>query len=306
MPVVTVPKLPSLAAPRIGNIEITTPAMTEERDDTKADDGFGAGDSSTAVEAAGNGNGGVAVTPEERERQVKLGLLLVRLGAANENSVFGPRGLMVPPPDLLVIHRPEDDVQPQGSFKWYNPLSWFFIGSRTSPMVWGLTAPPPANTREDALTPPATSMATAAATTETVTAPPTAKTKATRTRSLPVVNMQPLRDEESLEPAVREERARLQKDSDEVHRVLDGIEDTRYTYLVPSQEIRCEEEVVSVVRCYEKHNAMTRGQLFSGDMTSLTALPAVADVLQCGPVVALLKQCAEGMVVAYNKSDGSG
>ncbi|KEG07135.1 hypothetical protein DQ04_10781020 [Trypanosoma grayi] len=328
MPVETASSRPYLATPPVGRLEIDT-LPAEAAVASTAPDGTNAANAASASAASnsgGGGSGGKVVTREERERQIKLGLLLVRLGAATENSVFGARGLSVPPRDLLLIHRPEDDEDPRRPFKWYNPLSWFLSGPRPSPLRWSSSETPiktktaaaaRAATRTTITTTTAASVIEAADAATSAAAAASEKVKKKKVRPLPVVNMQPLRDDSVLEPAVREERTKLFKDEEEVHRVLDRIEETRYNYLVPSQELRCEDAVIAVAQCYDKCNAVAQSRattaaaipttpaaaVAEGKLFSNAALPAAAEALQCGPVVALLKRCAEGVAAAYSESE---
>ncbi|RNF02634.1 hypothetical protein TraAM80_06316 [Trypanosoma rangeli] len=327
MPVATAPSLPNLAAPPVGRLDINAPAATENEAAATPDvapttpptstEGASAAAAAAAAAspAVGNGDSGVAVAREERERQVKLGLLVVRLGGAKEKNVFGARGLTVPPRDLLVIHRPEDDAVARRPFKWYDPISWFLSGPRQSPMIWSSAPAGATSSRASPTTPPATVTAatsaasaigdaSVAAAVAASTAMAAASASARKKRPLPHIDMQPLKDAETLEPAVSEERAKLLKDEAAVHSVLDKIEEARYTYLVPSQELRCEAEVMSVLRCYMDSSAVAGSRAASAEASSPTALPAVAGVLQCGPVVGLLKQCVEGVVASYSESDG--
>ncbi|RNF27427.1 uncharacterized protein Tco025E_00357 [Trypanosoma conorhini] len=293
MPVATAPSLPNPAAPPVGRLEVNAPAATGSDAATTPDVG--------AKTPAEGGNGGVAVAREERERQIKLGLLVVRLGGAKENNVFGARGLTVPPRDLLVIHRPEDDAAARRPFKWYDPISWFLSGPRPSPMTWSASS-----AVKKSSPPTAAASVVADASVAAAVATATAATSATarKKRPLPPVDMHPLKDAATLEPAVGEERAKLLKDEASVHSVLDRIEEARYAYLVPSQELRCEAEVMSVLQCYMNGNAAAGVRAAAAEAPSPTALPAAAGVLQCGPVVALLRRCAEKMVVSYSEADG--
>ncbi|KAH9593268.1 hypothetical protein LSM04_004906 [Trypanosoma melophagium] len=338
MPVATAPSLPDLTTPPVGSLDINTPAQTvaptaagadgtqspppASNTNTNNTNGNNTnGNASTTVGGADRSEkGGVALTPGERERQIKLGLLLVRLGAAKENHVFGARGLTVPPRDLLVIHRPEDDAQMRRPFRWYNPISWFLSGPRPSPLRWSTTAgtittsPKPNITTTGTTTTTTTTTAAAAAAEAAAEAASMAKLKR-KTRPLPTVRMEQLKDDTVLESAVREDREKLISAGKALHSTLDSIEETRYAYLVPSYELECEDEVLSVVKCYEKYNTAAHNQRLektktadaSSSSSSLTLsmeLPVEADVLQCGPVVALLRKCAEGMVAAYSEANG--
>ncbi|ESL10491.1 hypothetical protein TRSC58_01776 [Trypanosoma rangeli SC58] len=319
MPVATAPSLPNLAAPPVGRLEVNAPAATENETAATPDVAAttppastrGSSAAAAASPALEDGNRGVAVAREERERQVKLGLLVVRLGGAKEKDVFGARGLTVPPRDLLVIHRPEDDAVARRPFRWYDPISWFLSGPRQSPMIWSSAPTGATSSRASPPTPAATTSAASAigdasvaAAVAASTATAAASASARKKRPLPHIDMRPLKDAETLEPAVSEERAKLLKDEAAVHSVLDKIEEARYTYLVPSQELRCEAEVMSVLRCYVDSSAVAGNRAASEEAPSPTALPAVANVLQCGPVVGLLKQCVEGMVASYSEADG--
>ncbi|EKG08019.1 hypothetical protein TCSYLVIO_000846 [Trypanosoma cruzi] len=318
MPVATAPSLPNLAAPPVGNIEINAPAAMVTENEPTPDAGANNTPNSVAntavgVPSAGDGNGGVTVSRGERERQIKLGLLLVRLGGAKETDVFGVRGLVVPPRDLLVIHRPEDDAEARRPFRWYDPISWFLSGPRPSPMRWSSTTavsklsqavPQKVTTKSTVSVASGIDASSVAATVAAATTTAAASPKVKKKRPLPVVNMQPLKDDETLEPVVKEEREKLLKDEAAVHGVLDSIEEARYKYLVPSRILGCEAEVMSVLQCYIKSNAAARNIADAEESLLPTALPAAADVLQCGPVVALLKRCAEGMVASYSEADG--
>ncbi|AAQ15751.1 uncharacterized protein TEOVI_000539800 [Trypanosoma equiperdum] len=294
MTVATAPTPPDLSKPPADKLEIHT--------QTTGNDG---GSSSGAAKE-------VFVTPEEVERQVKLGLLLVQLGAAKENQIFGPRGLMTPPRDLLVINRYEDSKEARRPFKWYDPISWFLSGPKPSPMFW---SPSPFRNEEQeraVTTSPTAASGTAAATQTPEIGPATSLAPAVKKiRAIPPVDMRPLGDDVHLEAAVRLDREKLLKDEETLHKMLNGVEDTRHAYLVPAQELQCEDEVLAVVQCYEKHvsaiqAASGSGMSNSGKILSEGAaleLPVIADVLQCGPVVSLLRRCAEGVVGAYSQKD---
>lgn len=278
-----------------------------------------------------------AVSAHEQEQLTKLGVLLVNVGAASEEKVFGVKGSRAMQSyqnhamtDLLVINRHEDDAAAH-PFLWYKPWTWWRSGPQVSPIV-----------RVPALTPPVYSHGSAASldsshavptsdgTTQTDLGedealpppPPAAATppavKAKRKKGLPTVDMRPLTDDEvaALTPAVQEDRAKVMKAEEHIHAALQNIEDTRYRYLVPARDLHCEAEVVAVVRCYaERHQAAASRHAAAAASSSAAdnaaaakttsaaaaAAPVVrADLLACGPDVRQLKACAEKMAMAYS------
>ncbi|EPY26832.1 hypothetical protein STCU_06056 [Strigomonas culicis] len=275
-----------------------------------------------------------SISLEEADRQTKLGIFLVNTGIAQESQVFAGNAEIMKAvrnrqvPDLLVINRPQDDWR-RHPIIWYKPWTWFFGGPRVSPMLWTSMPPPPPpppqpERREEG------SQTDAASPTEdkAVDLPPVVIKKpeptppAAKKRSgLPPVVMEPLKDSvvEGLAPAVRADRENLLKAETSVHKILQGIEDTRYKYLVPSTELSCEAEVVEVVKCYAVENAnaakkkaailkaredeLAKGYSNRIDEDGYLDKPIVLfDALNCGPKVKNLRQCTEKMLKDY--SDG--
>lgn len=275
-----------------------------------------------------------SISPEEADRQTKLGILLVNQGVAQESQVFGSntdimkavRNRQVP--DLLVINRPQDDAHLDLA-KWYKPWTWFKGAPRVSPMQWSAPppvpppAPPPARVEEGSQTDADPDVA------EALPLPPAPERKAEpeappapkKRSGLPPVVLEPLSDSAvaSLAPAVRADRDKLLKAEANVHQILQGIEDTRYKYLVPSTELSCEAEVVEVVKCYAVENAnaakkraailreredeLAKGYSNRIDENGYLDKPIILfDALNCGPKVKKLKQCTEKMLKDY--SDG--
>lgn len=289
-----------------------------------------------------------AAAAEELRRRTALGTLLVNMGAAPEEKVFGAAGSPAMQAyrehrmqELLVIHRPQDDAAAH-PVSWYKPWTWWTGGAQVSPIVREVhhhhrvagsgptTAPAQTSdttqTEQDAAAPAAAAAAGGAAIPADVlpaqeTAKATAQPKRKR-KGLPTVNMRPLTDDEvaSLTPAVRAEREKLLRSEEHIHKTLQGIEDTRYRYLVPSRDLKCEAEVAAVVRCYAERNhtsaaaaAQTGSESNSGSGASSSKVgvaarrggaeerPLVrADLLACGPHVQRLKTCAETMVMKYS------
>lgn len=274
-----------------------------------------------------------SISPEEADRQTKLGIFLVNNGVADESQVFGANTNIMKAvrsrqvPDLLVINRPQDD-KTHNPVKWYKPWTWFFGGPRVSPMQWSgappLPPPPPQRTEEgsqtdadpdlgeetDSMPPPVIKK-------PEPDAPPPPKKRS----GLPPVIMEPLSDSAvaNLTPAVRADRDKLLKAEANVHKILQGIEDTRYKYLVPSTELSCEAEVVEVVKCYaienanaaqkkaailkEREDELAKGYSNRIDEDGYLDKPIIVfDALNCGPKVRKLKQCTEKMLKDY--SDG--
>ncbi|KAG5487967.1 hypothetical protein LSCM1_08282 [Leishmania martiniquensis] len=270
-----------------------------------------------------------AAPSEELQRLTALGTLLVNMGAASEEKVFGMKDSAPMLAyrdhrmhDLLVINRPQDDAAAH-PFTWYKPWTWWGSGAQVSPIVVQrrsapeesasapvTTAPPPrttsTQTAEDAVATPSSDAAAPKA------APPKRK------KGLPVVDMRPLTDEEVdvLTPAVRDERAKLLRSEKHIHETLQSMEDTRYRYLVPSRELKCEAEVMEVVRCYAERNQAKAASLVAHCSDAPSGEAAAShnrasdlgeravvrtDLLACGPHVQRLKACAESMVTKYSR-----
>ncbi|KPA73811.1 putative mitochondrial hypothetical protein [Leptomonas pyrrhocoris] len=281
---------------------------------------------------AENGSGGSGMSPQDDERRTKLGVLLVNLGAASEEKVFGRKGSAAMQAyrdgnmtDLLVIHRPTDDAAAH-PFHWYNPWTWWSSGPQVSPLVRvpaagsASSGGPPSGSAETAtVTAAVNSVVGATQADETDVPPPPPAVEPTvkpkKKKGLPTVDMRPLKDDEvaALTPAVQDDRAKLLKTEAHLHTALQNIEDTRYRYLVPSRELHCEAEVAAVVRCYsERHEAFAAATAAALKAQSAaepsecvhapaTANPVVrADLLACGPDVQRLKRCAEAVAMTYS------
>lgn len=308
---------------------------------------------------------GAPLSEAERERQARLGALLVNLDAAKEEEVFGPSGAEVMrvyrehrAPDLLVINRREDDAS-QHPICWYKPWTWWTGGAQVSPMIWedtGRSLPPlPSNdahptetTVEKEVPRQAVGKEVFTQTMETnepvpevavETPPPVVLTElavqiateeaerlnrsgayAQKKRGVPPVSMLPLTEEQLnlLTPTVREDRVKMLKAEENIHKTLQGIEDTRYKYLVPSTDIACEREVAEVTLCYARENAAAAAEKASRQQARAAEVakgysnqvedegvekPIVLfNVLRCGPKVAAMKACTERMLSTY--SDG--
>lgn len=149
----------------------------------------------------------------------------------------------------------------------------------------------------------------------------------------PSVNTAPLTEQQAaqLTANVRADRDKLLAAEQHVHDVLQGLEDTRFKYLVPSADLPCDREVEAVVKCYVAKNAeaenrreavrkrlqaeMRRDYMKADYPLSLAEkkgsagvadVPIVAfDALQCGPQVKQLRLCTDRMLEAYSKQDTS-
>ncbi|TPP42988.1 hypothetical protein CGC20_35390 [Leishmania donovani] len=236
-----------------------------------------------------------AESSEELKRLTALGTLLVNMGAASEEKIFGVKDSAPMLAyrqnrlhELLVINRPQDDAAAH-MFIWYKPWTWWSSGAQVSPIVVKRML-----TEEGSADAPRT------------TAPPQTP-GSTQTEADEV---------DALTPAVRDERAKLLLSEKHIHETLQGMEDTRYRYLVPSHDLKCEAEVMDVVRCYAERNqakaaslaaeggrappgaaATSHNRLSGGGEKAVVR----ADLLACGPHVQRLKTCAESMVMQYSR-----
>jgi hypothetical protein len=276
--------------------------------------------SSTSISSSSNNNNGGA-SADDVERLTKLGVLLVNVGAASEEKVFGVKNSAAMQTyrdhrmsDLLVINRSEDDAAAH-PLCWYKPWTWWTSGRQVSPIlrVPASAASTVTAGQSSTSTGAATTTATGASQTNAahVETLPAAEphVKPRKKAGLPTVNMRPLTDDEVavLTPAVQEDRGKLLKAEEHIHKMLQNIEDTRYRYLVPSRDLHCEAEVVAVVRCYaERQQAAAalkaKNGVAAGGVDGIPAEGAVvrSDLLACGPSVQQLKKCAEAMAMAYS------
>ncbi|CBZ23126.1 conserved hypothetical protein [Leishmania mexicana MHOM/GT/2001/U1103] len=270
-----------------------------------------------------------AESSEELKRLTALGALLVNMGAASEEKIFGMKDSAPMLAyrqnrmhELLVINRPQDDAAAH-MFIWYKPWTWWSSGAQVSPIVKRMLTEEGSASAPRTTAPPQTSGSTQ--TEADVVAPPpppdAVESKAApskRKKGLPPVDMRALTDEEvdALTPAVRDERAKLLRSEKHIHETLQGMEDTRYRYLVPSRDLKCEAEVMAVVRCYAERNeakaaslAAEGGRAPSGAAAASHNGPSGggekatvrADLLACGLHVQRLKVCAESMVMQYSR-----
>ncbi|KAG5512136.1 hypothetical protein JKF63_07604 [Porcisia hertigi] len=269
---------------------------------------------------------------EDLKRLRALGTLLVNMGAASEEKVFGSKNSAQMlayrerrMPELLVINRPQDDAAAH-PFIWYKPWTWWNSGAQVSPIVlWRSSLQE--GSAGLSLAASATRSVTSTQTEADVVAPPlppdagapkmeTSKRK----KGLPVVDMRPLTDEEvdALTPAVREEREKLLGSEKRIHETLQGMEDTRYRYLLPSRDLKCEAEVMAVVQCYTERNEANsasraddggnraRGEVKASHEASGSGVERAlvrSDLLACGPHVNRLQDCAESMVMRYSREE---
>lgn len=281
---------------------------------------------------------------DEVARQVKLAALLVKLGAAKEENVFGSAQSELMKTfrdgraaDLLVVNRREDEAD-RHPFDWYNPATWLSSGVQVSQMTWGITPQPiyilhPEMPTPRPSAPSATDSVEAAAVAASVSGDITTRLAADGSSlrvqklksGLPPVVMKPLpvSEVDALTPAVFGDREKLLKSEEAIHTRLQGIEDTRYRYLVPSIDMACETELTAVVKCYHKYNAVADAKraarrvecaaevdkrysnkvVGAGDL----GVPLVAlDVLACGPVVSALKKCTAEMVRGSSQGRSAG
>ncbi|GET85497.1 hypothetical protein, conserved [Leishmania tarentolae] len=288
-------------------------------------------ESSSTATSNSHAAASTADSSEELRRLTALGTLLVNMGVASEEKVFGMKD-SAPMlayrqnrmQELLVINRPQDDAAAH-VFIWHKPWTWWSSGAQVSPIVVKrmaaeemgastprTTAPPQTTgstqTNADVVAPPLP---------PDVVAPKAAPPK--RKKGLPAVDMRPLTDDEvdALTPAVRDERAKLLRSEKRIHDTLQGMEDTRYRYMLPSRNLKCEAEVMAVLRCYtERNQAKAASLVGEGDGAPLAAAAAShnessggggtravvrKDLLACGPHVQRLKACAESMVMQYSQ-----
>lgn len=280
-----------------------------------------------------------SVDPLEASRQTKLGLLLVELGGVPEERVFGSRDSAAMRayrehrvPDLLVINRPEDDAAAH-PLVWYKPWTWWSAGPQVSPMRWSSepgTGPAAAKETkaigtEDAAT--ATEATGPVESSESLLlkaadAAVAERKKRKKKSGLPPVIMTPLSEDDvqgKLTEQVRQDREKLLTSEERIHKVLQGIEDTRYKYLVPSQELSCERQVLDVVTCYERRNAeaekkraaitqkrkeeIAKGFSNQIDDVDVDAPIVLFDALACGAKVEALKKCTAAMVASYSEGE---
>ncbi|KAG5488211.1 hypothetical protein LSCM4_08191 [Leishmania orientalis] len=270
-----------------------------------------------------------AASSEEMKRLTTLGTLLVNMGAASEEKVFGMKDSAPMLAyrdhrmhDLLIINRPQDDAAAH-PFIWYRPWTWWSSGARVSPLVVWRKPAPEERAREPVMAAPPVIAASTQTERDRASPPssdlgePKAAPPPKRKKGLPVVDMRALTDEEvdALTPSVRDERAKLLRSEKHIHETLQGMEDTRYRYLVPSRDLKCEAEVLDVVRCYAERNQATAASLAAeggdappgataalhneaSDVGEKTVVRA--DLLACGPQVQRLRVCAESMVMKYS------
>ncbi|KPI84127.1 hypothetical protein ABL78_6825 [Leptomonas seymouri] len=263
------------------------------------------------TESSAGSGGGIAA--EDQARLNKFGVLLVNVGAASEEAVFGAKDSAAmlayrhqEMSDLLVINRRQDDAAAH-PFQWYKPWTWWRSGPQVSPIV---RAPAGKSSARGAPSSSAAAASMAVGATQTHGAdlplPPAAEQHVKqRKKGLPTVDMRPLTDSEvaALTPVVQEERAKVLKTEEHLHKALQNVEDMRHRYLVPSLDVHCEAEVAEVVRCYVKRHQATAGAVKAIDSASISSVevPAVrADLLACGPMVQQLKACAGAMAMAYS------
>lgn len=302
----------------------------------------------TQRQGASNGASLTSDAAAEAARQEKLGAVLVNLGGATEEQVFGSRSGPVMQayrehrvPDLLVINRRQDDAA-ANPFVWYQPWTWLSSGQQVSPLRWEHRAAPAGSSSHTTTTttsggappsPVSVDVSTATSNAAVVDAPlpflssaavaaVAADRKQKRKKAgLPPVVMVPLTDAQVtlLTPLVREDRQKLLASEERIHKVLQGIEDTRYKYLVPSQDLSCERAVHDVVVCYQRQNAVAdkkrlvilagreaeAAKGFSNRLNDedLDVPIVLFDALACGAKVSALKKCTAAMVASY--SDGS-
>ncbi|CAG9567218.1 conserved hypothetical protein [Leishmania major strain Friedlin] len=267
---------------------------------------------------------------EELKRLTALGTLLVNMGAASEEKIFGVKDSAPMLAyrqnrmhELLVINRPQDDAAVH-MFIWYKPWTWWSSGAQVSPIVVKRMLTEEGNAGEPRTTVPPQTTGSTQTEADVVAPPPppdAVEPKAAplkRKKGLPAVDMRALTDEEvdALTPAVRDERSKLLLSEKHIHGTLQGMEDTRYRYLVPSRDLKCETEVMNVVRCYTERNqakaaslAAEGGRAPPGAAAASHNRPSGggektvvrADLLACGPHVRRLKVCAESMVMQYSR-----
>ncbi|CAJ1005366.1 hypothetical protein Q4I28_000686 [Leishmania naiffi] len=270
-----------------------------------------------------------AASVEDLKRLTALGTLLVNMGATSEEKVFGMKDSAPMLAyranrmrELLVINRPQDDAAAH-PFIWHKPWTWWSSGAQVSPIAVRRES----TQEEGASAPGATSRPQRTGSTQTeadVVAPPPPDAVAPkaappkRKKGLPAVDIRALTDEEAeaLTPAVRDERAKLLRSEMRIHELLQGLESTRYRYLAPSHDFKCEAEVMAVIRCYAERNQARAASLAAegGGAPPGTAAASHngvsgggekavvrADLLACGPHVKHLKVCAESMVMKYSQ-----
>lgn len=274
-----------------------------------------------------------APTEAELDQLAKLGAVLVNLGVTSDEAVFGSSSRR-PMNDLVVIHRLQDEAL-RHPFDWRRPWSWVLSGAQVSPIVWrryvDVPLPPPSAPAPAAAASADVSVATSTeaspsvVSTETQTietgerktvAAAAAAAVVKRKRSgLPNVDMRPLTDAEvaALSENVRVARSKLLKSEESTHEALQGIEDTRYRYLVPSMELQCEAEVMAVLRCYKEKNAEVAAASNAANSTKDSAssshskrnptepmAPVIAsELLACSGVVEQLSKCTRQMAHRY-------
>ncbi|EPY36790.1 hypothetical protein AGDE_00007 [Angomonas deanei] len=251
------------------------------------------------------------LSSEEVERQKKLGAFIVQNNIASAEKVFGTPS-MRSPPDLLLINRSNEDALRHPKV-WYKPWTWFTGGQQVGALQWserhGAPEPFPAVRRPEAAPAPIEEVE-----------PEVEPRKVIKKKSgLPPVRMEIMKESEvqTLTPKVKEERDMLRQSEARIHQLLQGIEDTRYRYLIPSQDLKCEKEVTRVLRCYEKENEKAlqkkheimrqrEKELMSGvsnqvhSTVDLEKPVITTDVLNCAGLVKQLKTCTSKMVETYS------
>ncbi|KAK7198040.1 hypothetical protein NESM_000759600 [Novymonas esmeraldas] len=257
---------------------------------------------SPSSDAAGSAAAAVpdAAADAELRRRIDLGVLLVNMGAATEERVFGMQDSAAMHAyrerrvrELLVVNRRQDDAAAH-PLVWFKPWTWWRSGPQVSPMQWGVYPHPAGSTGgSDAATSTAATPPSPPADGGVEAPAPTAPPARRRRKGLPAVDTRALTSDEvsALTAAVRDERAALLRGEEDIHAALHGVEDRRYRYLVPSRDVKCEKQVVEVLRCYTEHTA-TEGVVRG-------------DLLACGPHVSRLRTCAEAMVAQYSSAGES-
>ncbi|CCW62867.1 unnamed protein product [Phytomonas sp. EM1] len=223
------------------------------------------------------------LSDEEAARREKLGILLVQLGVASEEAIFGSHNSETMRdfrehriPDLLRIPpQPGPDICTRAFlklWKWVAPR-WQMGRARARSKSPPVAAHFSVNTaraeeeekgennkqkekEEEEEVDFAEEAAKGWGEGPLGNAPILSHTRRKRS-ALPQLTLKPLSDDEvdSLTPAARKDREVVLQEEVQIHKLLQSIEDTRYRYLVPSREMICEPQVMAVAKCYEEKNA---------------------------------------------------
>ncbi|CCW70433.1 unnamed protein product [Phytomonas sp. Hart1] len=223
-----------------------------------------------------------AISNDELLRREKLGILLVQLGVASEEKIFGrfnseamrdfQQGRIS---DLIYIPPSQERGGDLG--RWFRPWRWFSLPAvprgKAAVARWVSNAAQNEmesewnnNKKQKTTSTPKEEMSEldsprAVSSVEEERWGEALSSEGRRKRSaLPPVHFKILQEDEvdSLTPSAKSDREVLLNEEAQLHKLLQGIEDMRRRYFVSSDEMRCKSQVLAVVKCYEEANASAR------------------------------------------------